>query len=193
MARDKWLTASVEHDTTSVITAVFDEATRRDPGHRRDWLALVDGNAHQIDVIHDQARQRAVKVTIMLDFVHVLEYLWKAAWYFYKESDKAAEQWVAEHARRVLAGRSGTAAAAIRRKATYRGLRPDQRKTPTPPRITCYATVPTSTTPTPWNRAGPSPPASSRAPAATSSRTAWTSPVPAGAWPEPRPYSNSVP
>jgi len=128
VARDKWLTASVEHDTTSVITAVFDEATRRDPGHRRVWLALVDGNAHQIDVIRAQARRRAVKVAIVLDFVHVLEYLWKAAWCFYKEGDKAAELWVAEHARRVLAGRSGIVAAAIRRKATCRGLRPDQRK-----------------------------------------------------------------
>jgi hypothetical protein len=82
VARDTWLTASVEHDTASVITAVFDEATRRDPGHRRVWLALVDGNAHQIDVIRAQARRRAVKVTIVLDFVHVLEYLRKAAWCF---------------------------------------------------------------------------------------------------------------
>jgi hypothetical protein len=128
VARDTGLTASVEHDTASVITAVFDEATRRDPEHRRVWLALVDGNAHQIDVIRAQARRRAVKVTIVLDFVHVLEYLWKAAWCFYKEGDRAAEQWVAEHARRVLAGQSGIVAAAIRRKATYRGLRPDQRK-----------------------------------------------------------------
>ncbi|MDQ3578952.1 MAG: ISKra4 family transposase [Actinomycetota bacterium] len=128
VARNKWLTASVEHDTTSVITAVFDEATRRDPGHRRVWLALVDGNAHQIDVIRAQARRCAVKVAIVLDFVHVLEYLWKAAWCFYKEGDKAAERWVADHARRVLAGRSGIVAAAIRRKATFRGLRADQRK-----------------------------------------------------------------
>jgi hypothetical protein len=127
VARDKWLTASVEHDTATVITAVFDEATRRDPGHRRDWLALVDGNAHQIDQVRAQATRRKVGVRIVLDFVHVLEYLWKAAWCFYKEGDKAVEQWVAGHARRVLAGRSGIVAAAIRRKATCRGLRPDQR------------------------------------------------------------------
>ncbi|MEO6088933.1 MAG: ISKra4 family transposase [Umezawaea sp.] len=127
VARGTWLTASVEHDTTSVITAVFDEAERRDPGHRRDWLALVDGNAHQIDVIRAQAQRRAVKVTIVLDFVHVLEYLWKAAWCFYQEGDQAAERWVADHARRVLAGRAGIVAAAIRRKATCRGLRPAQR------------------------------------------------------------------
>lgn len=128
VARDTWLTASVEHDTATVIAAVFDEATRRDPAHRRCWLALVDGNAHQIDQIRAQARHHTVDVNIVLDFVHVLEYLWKAAWCFYREGDPAVEQWVAEHARRVLAGRSSMVAAAIRRKATCLGLTPEQRK-----------------------------------------------------------------
>lgn len=27
---------------------MFDEATRRDPDHRRRWICLLDGNAHQI-------------------------------------------------------------------------------------------------------------------------------------------------
>jgi hypothetical protein len=128
VAKDKWLTAGVEHDTTTVITAVFDEAERRDPRHRSPWVALVDGNAHQIGVIRTLATRRGVSVAIVLDFVHVLEYLWKAAWCFHKEGDQAAEAWVAEHARRVLEGRSGVVTAAIRRKATYRGLRPDQRR-----------------------------------------------------------------
>jgi hypothetical protein len=44
----KWLTASV---TSDVIAAVFDEARRRDPDHERTWIALVDGNNHQIDQI----------------------------------------------------------------------------------------------------------------------------------------------
>jgi hypothetical protein len=127
VARDKWLTASVEHDTTTVIDVVFDEAQRRDPEHRRPWVALVDGNAHQIEVIRAQATRRGVAVAIVLDFVHVLEYLWKAAWCFYREGDQTAETWVAEHARRVLEGRSSVVAAAIRRKATCRGLTTAQR------------------------------------------------------------------
>ena len=127
VARDKWLTASVEHDTTTVIAAVFDEATRRDPGHHRPWLALVDGNAHQIEAIRAQATRRGVTVAVVLDFVHVLEYLWKAAWSFYPEGDQAAEAWVAEHARRVLEGQASVAAAAIRRKATCQGLTTAQR------------------------------------------------------------------
>ncbi len=127
-ARGKWLVASVVRDTAEVITQIFDEARRRDPQHRRRWVALVDGNTHQIDRIHTQARTRGVDVTIVVDFVHVLEYLWKAAWCFFTEGDPAAEQWVAGHALAVLAGRASHVAGAIRRKATYARLDPGQRK-----------------------------------------------------------------
>jgi hypothetical protein len=128
-AAGKWLTASVSDDAAAVIAAGFDEACRRDPDHQRTWVALVDGNAHQIDRIRAEARTRRVTVSIVVDFIHVLEYVWKAAWCFHPEGDPRAEQWVRAQARNILAGRAGIVAAAIRRKATYHGLDPGQRRT----------------------------------------------------------------
>ena len=61
-------------------------------------------------------------------WVHVMEYLWKAAWCFYREGDTTAETWVAGHALRILPGHPATVAAAIRRKATTLGLDPTRRK-----------------------------------------------------------------
>jgi hypothetical protein len=127
-ARDKWLTVSIANDAADVIGAVFDEATRRDPRHRRTWVALVDGNNHQIDRMQAQATTRNVTVTIIVDFIHVLEYLWKAVWCFYPEADPAAETWVAEQALSILNGNASTVAAAIRRKATYQRLDDAARK-----------------------------------------------------------------
>jgi len=127
-ARGKWLTASVVESIDEVITAVFDEATRRDPQHRRPWVALVDGNRQQIERIQAEARRRKVDVTVVIDFVHVLEYLWKAAWCFFHQGDRAAEAWVAVQARRILAGNSQQVAAAIRAKATRSRLLPDERR-----------------------------------------------------------------
>jgi hypothetical protein len=66
-------------------------------------------------------------VTIVVDCVHVLEYLWSAAWCFYREGDPDAETWVHEKATAILEGRSGIVAAAIRRKATRLGLDGDKR------------------------------------------------------------------
>jgi hypothetical protein len=58
-ATGKWLTASVADDASAVISAVFDEAERRDPGHERRWVALLDGNNHQIERFESEARERA--------------------------------------------------------------------------------------------------------------------------------------
>ncbi len=75
VAKNKWLTASVTDDTATVVGRVFDEADHRDPTHVHTWIALVDGNNHQIDRIQAETTQRGVDVTILCDFIHVLEYL----------------------------------------------------------------------------------------------------------------------
>jgi hypothetical protein len=62
VATGKWLTASVVDDAATVVGQIFDEADRRDPDHARTWVALVDGNNHQIDRIRAEATTRDVKV-----------------------------------------------------------------------------------------------------------------------------------
>jgi len=126
-ATNKWLTASVVQDTTAVLSTVFDQAQRRDPTNSRTWVALVDGNNHQIDRIHAEAKQRGVTVPVLIDFIHVLEYVWRAAWSFYREGDPDAETWVHDKALAILNGKASTVAAAIRRKATRRNLPTDRR------------------------------------------------------------------
>jgi hypothetical protein len=126
-AKSKWLTASVANDAAAVVGDIFAEAERRDPKHQRTWVALVDGNNHQLDQIKKEAKAREVNVAIIIDLVHVLEYLWTAAWCFYQEGDPDAETWVHEKATAILEGRSGIVAAAIRRKATRRQLDGDKR------------------------------------------------------------------
>ena len=89
VAANKWLTASIVKNTGTVIKHVFQEADRRDPKHRRTWVALVDGNNHQIQRIKAEAKARDVKVTIVVDFIHVLEYLWTAAGCLYPDLNNA--------------------------------------------------------------------------------------------------------
>jgi hypothetical protein len=123
----KWLAANVTDDIPAVIAAMFDEAERRDPAHERTWVALVDGNRQQIDTIREQATARAVTVTVVIDFVHVLEYLWKAAWTFFYPGDRDAQTWVADQARTILTGRAVDAAATIRHQADEAGFRGSER------------------------------------------------------------------
>lgn len=127
-AAGKWLHASVTDDAATVITAMFDQAHRADPAGERTWVVLVDGNTHQIGLITKQAAARRRPVTIIIDFVHVLEYVWKAAWSLHTEGDPAAEAWVAAQARDILAGRTHRVAGRIQRTTAQRGLDDQRRK-----------------------------------------------------------------
>jgi hypothetical protein len=128
VAANKWLTASIVKAPAEVIARVFDEAHRRDPKHRRAWIALVDGANHQIQRIKYEAKTRGVNVTIVVDLVHVLEYLWDAAGCFYPDGSLAGQAWVHQQATRVLHGQARKVAGQIRRKATNLGLDAARRK-----------------------------------------------------------------
>lgn len=127
-AKNKWVTASVVEDAAQVLSKVFDEAERRDPAHARPWMVLVDGNNHQIDRARHEAATRKIEVSILVDFVHVLEYLWGAAWSFFNEGDVTAEAWVHERALSILEGHAKDVAAGIRRRASTARLSKHKRK-----------------------------------------------------------------
>jgi hypothetical protein len=92
-------------DRAHTISTIFEEAQRRDPARARTWIALIDGDNHQISLFRARAADRGVTVTILVDFIHVLEYLWKAAWCFHQPRDPAIEDWVRAQALDILDGR----------------------------------------------------------------------------------------
>jgi hypothetical protein len=104
-AVNQWYTAEITASRAATISAVFDQAERRDPGQARPWIALAGGDRHQIDVIRAEAASRGITITILVDFIHVLEYLWKAAWCFHPPRDPAAEDWVTAQGLAILHGR----------------------------------------------------------------------------------------
>ena len=55
------------------------------------------------------AARRGTAIHIVIDLIHVLEYIWKAAWCLHPAADPAAGDWVAARALAVLAGDSGRA------------------------------------------------------------------------------------
>ena len=78
-ALNRQLDASVQQATAPMTCRLFDHAQQRDPAHQRRWIVLADGDNHQIDRIHAEAHARGVDVVIIVDFIHILEYLWRAA------------------------------------------------------------------------------------------------------------------
>lgn len=116
--QEKRVWASLVQPPEEIIAQAFEEAERRDPEKTKQWVALSDGNELQLGLLLVAAEHYQVKLTIILDLIHVLEYLWRAARVFYKEGDKRAEFWVSERLLAILEGRSSQVAAGIRRSAT---------------------------------------------------------------------------
>jgi hypothetical protein len=119
-AVNRWYACDITAGRDVTVGRLFDEAERRDPGRRRKWIALVDGDIYQLGLIRDQAAARSVAVTVLIDFVHVLEYLWKAAWCFHEPRDPAMEDWVTAQALDILHGRVPEVTARIRQLAEDR-------------------------------------------------------------------------
>lgn len=69
---------------------VFEEARRRDPEGKRPRAMLIDGHEGQLGDIQAEIDRSEAKITLIVDFIHVLEYLSKAAWRFFALGDEAA-------------------------------------------------------------------------------------------------------
>jgi hypothetical protein len=125
---DKRVWASVEQEPEDVIGAMFEEAFRRDPNRIRPWVILVDGGEQQLEIILAYIKRYRPDVTLILDFIHVLEYVWKAAYGLLTMGSQEVQAWVAEQALRILKGEAAAVAVDMRRKATRQQLSQKQRK-----------------------------------------------------------------
>ena len=114
--------ASLEQEPREVLEEAFREALQRDPQGNQIWVAVVDGNETQLTILKQLAEHYGVRLTIVLDIFHVLEYLWKAGHALAAEGSAELEQWVLQRLGRVLEGRAPHVAAGMRRSATKRRL-----------------------------------------------------------------------
>jgi hypothetical protein len=120
--------ASLERTPEEVITAMFDEAEHRDPQHRKTWVALVDGNLTQLDGLQKLARQRNIDLCILVDFIHVAQYVWKAALVFHTGDPERQDAWVRTRLLEILRGKAGYVAGGMRRSATLRSMEEAERE-----------------------------------------------------------------
>jgi hypothetical protein len=79
---------------------------------------LIDGNGSQLESIQSaMKRHKAGHTILILDFIHVLEYLWKAAYSFYLPGSDEAENWVRERGLKLLQGKVSSVARGMQHKA----------------------------------------------------------------------------
>jgi hypothetical protein len=116
--------AGIREALGEVVEQAFLEAIQRDPDQQQRWVALIDGSEELIRRIESAAADYKVDVTILQDFVHVQEYVWKAAHALHpgEAAAPARERWVMERQQQLLRGKAQEVASGLRRAATRQGL-----------------------------------------------------------------------
>lgn len=121
---NKRVWASLLKGKSTMIDEVAEEMDRRDKSASLTRIALTDGErALQIRV------KRKLRVTLILDLMHALEKLWKAAYVFHEEGSVEADLWVLDRTLRVLFGEVSQVVKGIRQSITKRSLSGAKRKT----------------------------------------------------------------
>jgi hypothetical protein len=121
---NKRVFSSVARSASSVIDEGFREALARDPKRECRWIVLLDGNGDQIRAVRRAAKQLGVEITIVADLIHLIEYLWPAAYAFHRAGSDEAREWVVQRVRALLEGADPSqVAAGMRRSATLRNIK----------------------------------------------------------------------
>jgi hypothetical protein len=116
--------ASLEKSKDDVIAEVAREIAARDPEQQKTLALVVDGErALQNRLV--AALPRGVEI---LDLLHVLPRLWKAAYCFHAEGSDEAKEWVRSRTLRILQGEVSQVTKGMRQSATKHGLSADERE-----------------------------------------------------------------
>lgn len=109
-ARDKQMWAELK-DKATFPAFLKTQVARRDAPRR---VYLADGQP-AMWTLKNEICQDAVEV---LDFHHLSEYLWKAAYCLHREGSPEAAAWVAEQETRMLSGKAGLVIGGLRHRLT---------------------------------------------------------------------------
>jgi hypothetical protein len=116
--------ASLVKGKAAVIEQVVQEVQRRDPESQKIHVALTDGERALQILVDDR-----LQVTLILDLLHVLEKVWKAAHVFHSEGSPEAEVWARLACLRILEGNVCQVVKGLRQTVTKRKLFGAKRKT----------------------------------------------------------------
>jgi hypothetical protein len=120
--QNKRVAASLTKTYAEGVAEMFDEAQRRNPKGERRNVLLIDGDEKQIEYAEAESRKRDMNITVVLDLIHVIHYLWTIALLLCAGVRAEADAWVSHILLQLLTRHPLDVVATIRQTATNRGL-----------------------------------------------------------------------
>ena len=82
------------------------------------WMAIL----RRLLISSNWPKKRGVALIIVVDFIHVSQYVWKAAGALFPNQELEQDRWTREHLLEILRGKASRVAAGMRRSATLRQM-----------------------------------------------------------------------
>lgn len=128
--KQKRVWASVEKDSECIFEELSEEVASR--VDKEKIVAFLSDGERKLQrlantVLKKRVADKCKQFYIIIDIIHVIEYLWKAAHVFHREGDITVELFVQKYLQRILEGKAGQTTAAIGRSATASGFEGDKR------------------------------------------------------------------
>ena len=122
------LWASLRKSKDEVFDEIVEEMKYRDNERKKTAVCVMDGERALQNRALSRLRAAFPELLVILDIMHALEYLWKAAYVFHPEDMESARLWVKERLRGFLNGKVSRVAAGMRQSATKQKLSDDERE-----------------------------------------------------------------
>jgi hypothetical protein len=107
---DKELRAPLD-GKMAAVTKLAQRAALREGSHVQARVALTDG----AEALQEQMREQLPDYSLVLDIIHVTEYLWAVANALLGESDPTRQQWVRQQLEHILTGQTAQVIATLER------------------------------------------------------------------------------
>lgn len=122
------LWASLHKSKDEVFDEIVDEMRCRDEERQKTAVCVMDGERALQHRALSRLKAAYPELLVILDIMHALEYLWKAAYVFHPEDMESARLWVKERLRGLLNGNVSRVVAGMRQSATKQELDGDKRE-----------------------------------------------------------------
>lgn len=115
----------VQNGKETLFALLSDDVVRRNRGHHRPLVCLLDGEK----ALWDQGAEYFPQAIGVLDLYHVMERLWLAAHAWHREGSDAAEKFVTDRLRLLLEGKVNEVTAGLRRRLRTHEISKEKKQT----------------------------------------------------------------
>jgi len=119
---------SLKMPKSEVVQTIEQEAIKRNPEFKKEVVVLIDRSPYQEKIVHNSIT-KIQQYTVILDIIHVIQYLYEASHAIYSENGKEVKEYVYKLLISILQGNARRVIGGLKQTITKQNLSANKVKT----------------------------------------------------------------